>query len=97
MSQKEVMLADLVDLVVKDKNFPIHKIIPSYAEVPVPVTAEFYKQLTRRFELRSRCIEALSYHDLFNQLQGNPQSIVMLAAAYSNPFSTGNSLTSLYD
>ena len=66
MAQKKIMIHDIVDLIVKDKSFPIHKIIPSYNEVPEPVTPEFRKQLSKRFELRSRCIEALSYHDLFD-------------------------------
>ena len=44
----------------------------------------------------SRQYEALSYHDLFKQLSGNPSSIVILAACYSNPFRNVKSLTELY-
>ena len=40
--------------------------------------------------------EALSYHDLFKQLSGNPSSIVFLAACYSSPLHKINSLTELY-
>ena len=35
------MIKDVVDLIIKDKNYPIHKMVPSYKEVPAPVTEEF--------------------------------------------------------
>ena len=98
MSQKDnFVIKDIVDLIIKDKAYPISKIIPSYKEMPDPATPEFTKKLTETLMVRDRYIEALSYHDLFGHLQGNPQSIVILAAAFSNPFSTVNTLTSLYD
>ena len=50
----------------------------------------------KRLDVVSRQYEALSYHDLFKQLSGNPSSIVILAACYSNPFQKINSLTELY-
>ena len=91
------MIEDVVDLILRHKEYPIHKILPSYKELPQQVTSEFRKLLTKRLEVRSRCIEALSYHDLFNHIQGNPQSVVMLAAAFSNPFTSVNALATLYD
>ena len=98
MSQQDsFVIKDIVNLILKDKAYPINKIIPSYKEIPDPVTIEFRKKLTDTLLVRDRYIEALSYHDLFGQLHGNPQSIVILAAAFSNPFAKVNTLTSLYD
>ena len=54
--------------------------------MPDPVTEEFKRKLKDTIMVGERYIEALSYHDLFTTMQGNPQAIVMLAAAFANRF-----------
>ena len=87
---------DIVDLIIEDENYPIKKILPEYDRIPDPVTEGFKQTLSKKLGVLSRQYEALSYHDLFKQLSGNPSSIVILAACYSNPFHNVNSLTELY-
>ena len=53
--------------------------------------------LLERLKLERYQLQALSWHDLFKHLSGNPMSIVMLAACHSNPFFKTNSLAELYD
>ena len=46
---------------------------------------------------RRRKIEALSYHDLFKQLSGNPASIAFFANAVSNKFKSFHTIGMLYE
>ena len=91
-----VYINDIVDLIIEDENYPIKKILPEYDEIPKPTPDSFKQALLNKLDVLNRQYEALSYHDLFKQLSGNPSSIVILAACYSNPFRKLNSLTELY-
>ena len=57
---------------------------------------ESRKKLEPIVELYRRQIEALSYHDLFKQLSGNPTSIVILASAIANKFIKQQTIADIY-
>ena len=86
---------DILELILQQDDYPIKHMIPNYPHdrIVQPVSDDFRRQFYEMLSGRkSRPIEALSYHDLFRQLSGNPTSIMILAACYSNPFCKFNSL-----
>jgi len=69
----------------------------TYERIIQPVSDDFKRKFFEMLRSRkNRPVEALSYHDLFRQLSGNPTSIMILAACYSNPFYKFNRLAQLY-
>ena len=59
---------ELADLILKDKSYPIQKLMPTCQSVPNPLTQEFQSKLCQTLMVGQRYIEALSYHDLFTTM-----------------------------
>ena len=65
LENPKIKMPDIVDMILKDKNYPIYKIMPAYPRFPEPVTEAFQKKLQQTLKVKERYIEALSYHELF--------------------------------
>ena len=90
---------DILDLIQKQQNYPIKKLFPKLEETLLElgmVTTQFKDMFTKAMQRRERKIQALSLHDLFKQLSGNPTSIVFFANAVANKFKPDQTLTQLY-
>ena len=74
-----------------DRQYPIKKLIPNHIGKHIDigmVNDEFKKKMLKLLSTRKRQIEALTNHDLFKKLSGNPTSIVILASILVNPLFT---------
>ena len=87
---------DILDLIQKQQNYPIKKLFPKLEETRLElgiVTTQFKAMFDKAMMRRERKIQALSLHDLFKQLSGNPTSIVIFANAVANKFRPDQTLT----
>ena len=87
-----------MDLIYQEPRYPIRNLMPKHPTKKVLKgdQKEARKKLEPIVELYRRKIEALSYHDLFKQLSGNPTSIVILASAIANKFIKQQTIADIY-
>lgn len=81
-------LDDVVDFILEDKMYPLTKIIPDTVHRLSTIQRcnilELKQQLKWNLNSNDMIIKALSEHDMFRQIQGNPTSITLMAAINSN-------------
>ena len=96
----EIDAEDIYKLILEDDNYPLDKLEnkPAFpAKIAKPVTPEMKKSILGYLKRDYKfCKNALTIHDLFHHLAGNPLSIKMLASFHKNSLMKGNDLATLY-
>ena len=98
-NNKKITGKDVLDLIIEEKHYPIKRLRSNHKTSRIfksQLTAEFIEEVSFKLDLLRTQTEALSYHDLFRQLSGNPTSIVILASAIANKFVKADTLAEIY-
>ena len=98
-NNKKITGKDVLDLIIEEKHYPIKRLRGNHKTSRIfkdQLTAEFIQEVSFKLDLLRTKTEALSYHDLFRQLSGNPTSIVILASAIANKFVKAHTLAEIY-
>ena len=93
---------EAIEFLKKDKDYPYEKLLPNLTaeERPTELTPTLYKKLMEKFCNDNELKKALSLHDMFRQICGNPFSIALAAAIYQREKlkrETTNCLISVYE
>lgn len=100
---------DVLEFIQADQNYPYERILPnfkaSFALSKQPTVDQVGQLRAKLREPRhksgvSPVVFALSLHDMFQQICGNPFSIVLIAAIHQNPWikkANGNGLIEIYN
>ena len=85
---------------IADKNYPFNKLLKGLNEKspnPTEIDTKMRQEIRNMLYDPDRRLKALSMHDMFKQLSGNPTSICMIAAMLKNPLIKKNEANPLVD
>ena len=94
----EIYADDIYQLILEDENYPIEKLMPNMKTLQRPVNDSVRDEIMQVLDSTPYKMEkALSIHDMFKQLSGNPMSIKILASFHANTLIKKNDLKSIYE
>ena len=84
-TKEELVRQQLLGLIEVQETYPYYKMLGAeHNKTPFHLTDELRNQLKIKLNQRDSMVHALSLHDMFVQICGNPFSIVLIARIYSN-------------